>query len=57
MFGYSAALPKILKKSGIEYFMASKLISNELNKMPHSTFLRKGIDGTKLPDGAAQLGV
>lgn len=46
VFGYSAALPQILKKSGIDYFMTSKLISNDTNRMPHNTFLWRGIDGT-----------
>jgi alpha-mannosidase len=48
VFGYSAALPQILKKSGIDYFMTSKLRNNELNKMPHNTFLWKGIDGSEV---------
>ncbi|MEA4889936.1 MAG: alpha-mannosidase [Clostridiaceae bacterium] len=48
VFGYSAALPQIMKKSGIDYFMTSKLKNNELNKMPDNTFLWKGIDGTEI---------
>lgn len=48
VFGYSAALPQILKKSGVPYFMTSKLAANELNRFPHDTFLWKGIDGTEL---------
>lgn len=48
VFGYSAALPQILKKCGIEYFMTSKLKNNEVNKMPMNTFMWKGIDGTKI---------
>ena len=31
VFGYSAALPQILKKSGIDYFMTSKLSWSEFN--------------------------
>lgn len=46
VFGYSAALPQILKKSGIDYFMTTKLSWNEYNKMPYDTFMWKGIDGT-----------
>lgn len=48
VFGYSAALPQIMKKSGIEYFMTTKISWNEVNKMPYDTFYWKGIDGTKI---------
>ena len=48
VFGYSAALPQILSKSGIRYFMTTKLSWNELDKLPYDTFLWQGIDGTKL---------
>lgn len=48
VFGYSAALPQILNKSGIRYFMTTKLSWNELNKLPYDTFLWQGIDGTKI---------
>ncbi len=46
VFGYSAALPQILKKSGINWFVTSKISWNDTNKMPYDTFLWKGIDGT-----------
>ena len=48
VFGYSAALPQIMKKSGIEYFMTTKISWNEVNKMPYDTFWWKGIDGTRI---------
>ena len=48
VFGYSAALPQILKKSGIDYFMTSKLGWNEYNGMPYDTFNWRGIDGTEV---------
>ncbi|MGH4037596.1 MAG: alpha-mannosidase [Sphaerochaeta sp.] len=48
VFGYNAALPQIMKKVGIEYFMTTKLNWNELNKFPHDTFNWIGIDGTKI---------
>lgn len=47
VFGYSAALPQIMKLSGIHYFMTTKISWNETNKMPYDTFLWEGIDGTK----------
>jgi alpha-mannosidase len=46
VFGYSAALPQIMKGAGIDYFMTTKISWNEYNLMPHDTFLWKGIDGT-----------
>ena len=46
VFGYSGALPQIMKECGIEYFMTTKLAWNQIDKFPHDTFLWKGIDGT-----------
>ncbi|MDD4295445.1 MAG: alpha-mannosidase [Ruminiclostridium sp.] len=48
VFGYSGALPQILKKSGIDYFMTIKLSWNVHNKFPHHTFIWKGIDGSEV---------
>ena len=46
VFGYSAALPQILKKSGIDYFLTSKISWNQFNRFPHHTFIWEGIDGS-----------
>lgn len=46
VFGYSAALPQILQKSGIDKFVTSKIGWNEMNKMPYDTFMWHGIDDT-----------
>ena len=43
VFGYSAALPQIMKKCGIKYFMTTKISWNEFNKMPYDTFEWEGI--------------
>lgn len=48
VFGYSGALPQIMKKSGIDYFMTTKLAWNQFNQMPHDTLNWKGIDGTSI---------
>lgn len=48
VFGYSAALPQILQKFGIEYFVTQKISWNQINKFPHNTFWWKGIDGSKV---------
>ena len=45
-FGYSAAFPQILKKSGVDYFVTSKIGWNETNRMPYDFFNWRGIDGT-----------
>lgn len=47
VFGYSANLPQILEKSGVEKFVTSKISWNEFNRMPHEIFAWQGIDGTK----------
>lgn len=48
VFGYSWALPQILKKSGIDTFITTKISWNEINRMPHDTFIWVGIDGTEI---------
>lgn len=48
VFGYSGALPQIMKKCGIDYFMTTKLAWNQFNQFPHDTFLWRGIDGTEI---------
>lgn len=48
VFGYSAALPQILKKSGIDYFMTTKISWNQFNMMPNDTFRWRGIDGSEV---------
>ncbi len=48
VFGYSAALPQILKKSGVDWFVTSKISWNDTNQMPYDTFLWRGIDGTEI---------
>ena len=45
-FGYSAALPQLFKKSGIDYFCTTKLSWNLYDQFPHHTFIWKGIDGS-----------
>lgn len=59
VFGYSWALPQILKKSGIDTFITTKISWNQYNRMPHDSFKWRGIDGTEIvahfittPDGS-----
>lgn len=46
VFGYSAALPQIMQKCGVDKFITSKIGWNEMNKMPYDTFMWHGIDNT-----------
>jgi len=46
VFGYSAALPQVLKGCDVDYFMTTKISWNEYNRLPYDTFRWAGIDGT-----------
>lgn len=48
VFGYSAALPQILKKSGVDKFFTAKMSWNETNPMPNDIFIWEGIDGSQV---------
>lgn len=47
-FGYSAAIPQILKGVDIDYFLTTKMDWNDTNKFPYTSFYWQGIDGTKV---------
>jgi len=46
VFGYSAALPQILQKSGVRYFCTTKLGWNDTNHFPYDSFVWQGMDGS-----------
>lgn len=46
VFGYSAALPQILRLCGCPYFLTQKLSWSQYNKFPHHSFIWRGIDGS-----------
>lgn len=48
VFGYSAAMPQIIRKSRCDHFVTQKISWSQFNKFPHHTFLWKGIDGTEV---------
>jgi alpha-mannosidase len=48
VFGYSAALPQIMKKCGVDDFVTSKISWNDTNTMPYDTFSWQGIDGSEV---------
>ncbi|MFD4245963.1 alpha-mannosidase [Streptomyces sp. NPDC058525] len=47
-FGYTAALPQIVKLSGSTWFLTQKICWSQVNKFPHHTFWWEGIDGTRV---------
>jgi alpha-mannosidase len=47
-FGFNGALPQIMKKSGIRYFMTTKLSWSQFDRFPNDTFLWRGIDGSEI---------
>ncbi|MFT4217554.1 MAG: glycoside hydrolase family 38 C-terminal domain-containing protein [Micropruina sp.] len=47
-FGYSAALPQLLRGAGYEWFLTQKISWNERNRFPHHTFWWEGIDGSRI---------
>ena len=48
VFGYSAALPQILRDSGVDYFVTQKISWSQFNRFPHHTFIWRGIDGSEV---------
>lgn len=48
VFGYSWALPQILKQCGIQTFATTKISWNDVNRMPHDLFWWRGIDGSEI---------
>ena len=48
VFGFSWSLPQIARKSGMKYFLTSKMSWSQFNRIPYDTFRWRGIDGTEL---------
>ncbi len=47
-FGFSYALPQIIKKSGMKYFLTTKLNWQDTNRFPHTIFRWRGADGSEV---------
>ena len=47
-FGYSPAIPQIMKQAKTDYFLTTKIRWNDTNVFPYETFYWQGIDGTKV---------
>jgi alpha-mannosidase len=48
VFGFSAQLPQILKKSGMDYFVTTKLNWNDTNGFPYELFKWNALDGSQV---------
>ncbi len=48
VFGYTWALPQLIREAGLEYFFTIKLSWNQYNRMPFDSFWWQGIDGTRV---------
>jgi alpha-mannosidase len=47
-FGYTAAMPQLVKLSGSQWFLTQKISWSQVNRFPHHTFWWEGIDGTRV---------
>lgn len=47
-FGYTAALPQLMAKSGLDTFVTHKLSWNDTNRMPEEKLFWQGIDGSQV---------
>lgn len=48
VFGYSGALPQIIRGAGMRFFLTQKLSWNQFNSPAHHTFWWQGIDGSRV---------
>ena len=47
-FGYSWALPQLIKQAGMKYFITHKMSWNQFNQMPNQILWWQGLDGTRV---------
>jgi alpha-mannosidase len=47
-FGYSWALPQLIKQAGMKYFITHKMSWNQYNHMPNQMMWWQGLDGTRI---------
>ena len=48
VFGYSGALPQIMRGCGVEYFLTTKMAVSDTTRFPFDTFWWRGIDGSAI---------
>ncbi len=47
-FGFSGALPQIMRGCGLPYFLTTKMSWNQFDQFPYHSFCWEGIDGTRV---------
>lgn len=47
-FGFSGAMPQLIRRAGFKWFLSQKLSWNQVNDFPHHTFEWEGIDGSRV---------
>jgi alpha-mannosidase len=47
-FGFSPALPQLLRQGGVDSFLTIKVTWSETNKFPHDLFWWEGLDGSRV---------
>ena len=47
-FGFSPALPQLLRQGGMDSFFTTKVTWSETNKFPHDLFWWEGLDGSRV---------
>jgi alpha-mannosidase len=48
VFGYSWALPQLIKQAGLDYFFTIKIGWSQYNRLPYDSFWWQGLDGTRV---------
>ncbi|MFI8632725.1 alpha-mannosidase [Microbacterium sp. NPDC077663] len=47
-FGFPAGLPQLLRGAGLEWFFTQKMCWNDVDTMPHHSFVWEGLDGSRI---------
>lgn len=47
-FGFSAQLPQLMRKAGMEVFVTHKVMWNDTNEFPYHAFVWEGLDGSEV---------
>ena len=47
-FGFTAQLPQLMRKAGIEVFVTHKVMWNDTNEFPYHAFVWEGLDGSEV---------
>ncbi len=47
-FGYTWALPQLMQRCGLKYFLTNKMSWNQFNRMPYDSFQWQELDGSRV---------